>query len=362
MAIYKDVKRNTWYFRIYVEDKSGIKKQKTRSGFKTKSACIQAQSNFLLNYNLSNDDILFIELYNDYINYKHQNLKYQSYRTIKNKFENHILPFFKDYRINSIKAKDYILWKDYILSKNFKYKTNCSLHLCMVNILNFAYDFYSLKENIASKVGNFSKRDYNPNVINFWTIDEFNQFIKFVDDEVYYSLFNVLYYTGMRLGECLALNWSDLKDNYISIDKTLIRTNNGLYSFNTPKTNGSFRIIQLDNITYNILLSLKEYYKKIIGFNENWLIFGGIRPLSTTTIERKKNKYCKLAGVKQIRIHDFRHSHATMLISNKVPVTVVSKRLGHSDISMTLNTYSHFVPQDEDKAIILLNKIKNQNK
>lgn len=362
MAVYKDVKRNTWFFRIYIEDKDGIKKQKTRSGFKTKSACIQAQSNFLLDYNLSNDDILFSELYIDYINYKRQNLKYQSYRTIKNKFENHILPFFKNYKINSIKAKDYILWKDFILSKNFKYKTNCSLHLCMVNIFNFAYDFYSLKENIASKVGNFSRRDYNPNIISFWTLDEFNQFINKVDDKIYFSLFNVLFYTGIRLGECLALNWNDLENSYIKIDKTLIRTHNDTYKFNTPKTASSFRNIQLDSITNNILLELKEYYKNTIGFSNDWFIFGGIKPLSTTTVERKKNHYCKVSDVKQIRIHDFRHSHATMLISNKVPVTVVSKRLGHSDISMTLNTYSHFVPKDEDKAIILLEKIKKENK
>ena len=114
----------------------------------------------------------------------------------------------------------------------------------------------------------------------------------------------------------------------------------------------------IDNVTYSMLNNLKNYYKKIIGFNEDWFIFGGIKPLSTTTIERKKNHYCEVAKVKQIRIHDFRHSHATLLLSRGVPVTVISKRLGHSDISTTLNIYSHFIPEDEEKVVSLLNELQ----
>ena len=102
MAVYKDVKRNTWYFRIYVDDKTGIRKQKTRSGFKTKISAKHAESEFLLNYNIANDDILFSDLYDEYIKYKKQNLKYQSFRSIKSRIEKHILPFFKDYKINNI--------------------------------------------------------------------------------------------------------------------------------------------------------------------------------------------------------------------------------------------------------------------
>ena len=98
-----------------------------------------------------------------------------------------------------------------------------------------------------------------------------------------------------------------------------------------------------------------------IDFNDDWFIFGGLNPLSPSTIGRKKDKYCKLAEVKKIRIHDFRHSHASLLLSMNVPITVISERLGHSDINMTLNTYSHMIPKDEDKAVDILNQIK-QNK
>lgn len=362
MAIYKDKKRNTWFFRVYVNDNKGNRKQKERSGFKTKSEAKIAEINFLNNYNLNANDMTFQELYDIYIQHKEQNLKFQSFRTIKNKFENHILPYFKDFKINSINNKVYIEWKESILLKNLSYKSNSALHICMVGILNYAVDFYDLKVNIASKVGNFSKKDYIPKT-NFWTYDEYNNFIKNVDDNIYYALFTTLYYTGMRLGECLALNWNDVKENYIEINKTLInRKVNDEYKFNLPKTKTSIRKVKLDDTTINALKKIKEHYSDCINFNTNWFVFGGIRPLATTTIERKKNYYCKISNVKQIKIHDFRHSHASLLLSNGIPITVISKRLGHADTSTTLKIYSHLIPEDEDKAINLLNNLQKNNK
>ena len=130
----------------------------------------------------------------------------------------------------------------------------------MVNILNFAYKFYNLNENVASKVGNFSKRNYFPKVY-LWTFNVFYQFINNVDDKVYYSLFTILYYTGMRLGECLALNWNDIKDNCIYVNKNLIRKNINNPIFNTPKTPSSVRIIKIDKYTLNVLNELKDFYK-----------------------------------------------------------------------------------------------------
>lgn len=362
MAIYKDKKRGTWYFRIYVEDKYGMKKQKCRSGFATKAIAKEEEIKFLTKINNNYENMSFQELYDIYIKSKMQKLKPESLRSIKSRFNNYILPFFKDYKINKIDNKSYIEWKDYILQKGFSFKYNSSLHGAMVSILNYAIDFYDLDKNIASKVGNFSKKYYIKKV-DFWTFEEFNKFISSIDDKLYYSLYTTLYYTGMRLGECLALKWNDFIDDYIDINKTIGKSkNNGEYIITTPKTMSSIRKIKLDDKTKNILLELKEYYKKIPNFSNDWFIFGGINAMAQTTIGRRKDEYCKKGNVKRIKIHDFRHSHATLLLSEGVPITVISKRLGHSDITMTLNTYSHLVPEDEDKAINILNNLNNLNK
>lgn len=199
--------------------------------------------------------------------------------------------------------------------------------------------------------------------VDFWTYEEFMKFISVVDDELYSTLYKTLYYTRMRLGECLALNWNDIRDNHIDVNKTISKEHvNGKYDITTPKTKKSNRKILLDDETINILNELKLFYQKHVGFNEAWFVFGGLNPMSQTTVNRRKDEYCVIAKVKRIRIHDLRHSHATLLLSRGVPITVISKRLGHADMTMTLNTYSHLIPEDEDKAINIINDlIKNNN-
>ena len=78
-----------------------------------------------------------------------------------------------------------------------------------------------------------------------------------------------------------------------------------------------------------------------------------------TAVTRRKNIYCEKANVKKIRLHDLRHSHATLLLSNNVPITVITQRLGHADTNMTLNTYSHLITKDIDRAVELINNIKS---
>lgn len=86
-------------------------------------------------------------------------------------------------------------------------------------------------------------------------------------------------------------------------------------------------------------------------FNDDFFLFGG----DTTTLDRKKNEYCKKANITPIRIHDFRHSHATMLYNKKIKIKTIQKRLGHADISTTLNTYVHPNDKEEKKLIKKIN-------
>lgn len=362
MPVYKDKKRNTWYVRFYKENVYGTKTQKTRSGFKTKSGALQYE---ILEKTKKSDNIVqnitFQELYDIYIKDKSQSLKFQSIRAIKSKFQLHILPYFKNCIVAKIDNAMYIDWKEKIIKHHFSYKYNSSLHIAMVSILNYAMEFYNLEYNIASKVGNFSKKNYIPKR-DFWTFEEYQKFIQVIDNELDSILFRVLYFTGIRLGECLALNWNDLNNGKLSINKTLSKEKaNGKYVISSPKTNSSIREILLDKETINKLQDLKKFYENYEGFNQDWFIFGGLEPISQSTIGRKKNAYCKKANVKQIKIHDFRHSHASLLVSKGIPITAIAKRLGHSDTNMTLNTYSHFISTDEEKAISCLEELDKNN-
>jgi len=160
----------------------------------------------------------------------------------------------------------------------------------------------------------------------------------------------------------MALKFSDLNDSIISINKTISERNSkttNSRSIGTPKTESSIRDIQIDKCLNKDLLKLKKFYEKKYNLsNYDYYIFGGIKPLATTTINRHKEKACKLANLKNIRLHDFRHSHATLLLQKKVYIKEISRRLGHSKTSTTLDIYTHTNRTQEKKVIKTLNFLR----
>jgi len=103
-------------------------------------------------------------------------------------------------------------------------------------------------------------------------------------------------------------------------------------------------------------LDYKETVKNEEGFSEDSFMFGTSRPFPETCVQQRKNSAVRKSGVKNIRIHDFRHSHATFLINNGMNIVAVSKRLGHSDINITLKTYTHLLDEKHPEITNLLNK------
>lgn len=101
----------------------------------------------------------------------------------------------------------------------------------------------------------------------------------------------------------------------------------------------------------------KARWKAVPGFTETYKVCGGTRSLRDTTIEKHNRRFAELAGVKKIRIHDFRHSHASLLANAGINIQEVARRLGHSRIEMTWNTYSHLYPKEEERAIKVLDEI-----
>ncbi len=302
--------------------------------------------------------VKFEKAVSEYLYENKLRLKPNSFRSLSNRLTIHILPYFKKKNIHKLSKKDYIYWKTMIDNKNYSVAYKRNLHICFVTFLNYCMINYDLKENIAQIVGNFRDVDYHKNDGNVWTIEEFNQFISVVDDLIYKALFEFLYFTGARLGEALALTFNDIniESNTININKNMTRfvDKNGNHIVVNPKSKSSCRIIGIDDIMKNRLLSLKKLYS---NFDNNFLVFGGNRSLSTTTIERKKNYYCMLSNVHQIKIHEFRHSHACLLFQNDVPINQISNRLGHSTISMTMDIYLRFIPKDEKRVLQTLNSI-----
>jgi len=305
------------------------------------------------------------EAYIEYLKLVKLKQKPQSYRSIKSRFENHILPYFENKKLGELTTNNYIDWQLKIEEKCNRYEYKKALHYAFVTFLNYCMLFHGLDKNVGKMVGNFNDNYELKKKIEFWTCEEFNKFINIINEDIYKELFDFMFFTGCRLGEILALTFNDFKEELekININKTISKESfKGKRIITTPKTRSSIRTIDIDAYLCNKIKKLKTYYQnKYSDFNNDFYIFGGIKALAPTTIERKKNKYCKLAKVKQIRLHDFRHSHASILLDKKIPILAIAQRLGHSDIATTLNTYAHLMPDEEKRVINTLTSLRLQN-
>lgn len=304
----------------------------------------------------------FIDAYNNYLKYAEIKQKFQSVNVLKENFKNHILPYWENYNIYEITETDYFNWQYLLNSKGLSFNYKKKLHYLMSSFFNYCIMFFNLKKNVAKEVGCFNKNiDFKVNH-NFYTYKEFHKFIKYVNNEVYKQFFIFMFFVGTRPGEAMALKFSDLNDNIIFINKTIsekIDKNTNHRYIGTPKTLSSYRKIHIDKKLYKDLIKLKNYYeKKYNNKNFDYYIFGGIKPLAPTSIRRYMKNASIKANVKYIKIHELRHSHASLLFKNKIPIMEISKRLGHCNVSTTLNTYTHIDVIEEKRVIKTLSNLR----
>lgn len=192
--------------------------------------------------------------------------------------------------------------------------------------------------------------------MQFWTVKEFQQFLTLFEQEEYNIklLFTVLFFTGLRLGEALALTWKDIdfSSNTIHITKS-VYVNKGISHISTTKTKAGTRRIIINKKLSQELQHWQHQQKQLLGqFTSDSLALQVFQsnPLAITknAIEKQYKKILERDNtLKKIRIHDFRHSHASLLINQGEDYLVVKERLGHASIATTIDTYSHLYPSKQ---------------
>lgn len=236
-------------------------------------------------------------------------------------------------------------------------------------VLNWGVKMDYLSQNILVKVGNFkagnvlAKRN-----VDFYTAEEYKLFSAVAKEEAvkgntlhdwdYYVFFAIAFYTGLRKGEIHALKWTDINGNILNVSRSITQKLKGADRETLPKNRSSIRTLQMPLPLTELLKEHKTRYQSFKGFSDDFRICGGTRPLRDTSIENKNQLFARLAGIKKIRIHDFRHSHVSILANEGINIQEIARRLGHSKIEMTWNTYAHLYPREEERAVEILNKIK----
>lgn len=200
-------------------------------------------------------------------------------------------------------------------------------------------------------------------IMQVWDAVQVTQFLTAAERTSHYALFYTALHTGMRRSELLGLRWQDISGNTLSVSRGLVQTKDNNYHYTGTKRSSSRRTIALTSSNAVVLRKHKESMTALALLNgyalkPDTLIFchGDGSPLRPNSITRSWDTLVKRTGLPVIRLHDARHTHATLLLKAGVHAKIVQERLGHASIQMTLDLYSHVTPGMQDAAAEIFDK------
>lgn len=362
MAVYRDKSNGydgkTWRVAVYYTDWQGNKKKHEKRGFKTKKSAQSYETEFIakkkkdINMGFS----AFVELYLTDIK---PQIKLTTYVTKENIINTHILPYFENKSLSDITSVDILQWQNELLmlrddnGKGYSQTYLRTVQNQLNAIFNHAVRYYDLPKNpctATKKIGKSKAKE-----MLFWTKEEYWKFAEVVKDKpASYYAFQILYWTGIRCGELLALTISDfdLQKKTLHIDKNY-QVVKGEEMITTPKTEKSNRIIDLPEFLCN---EMQDYFSSLYKVDENSRIFTFTKSFLHHEMDRGSAK----AGVKRIRLHDLRHSSCALLIELGYSPIQIAERLGHESVTIT-ERYSHLYPSVQKQMADKLNKAFEEN-
>ena len=347
MKAEKDKKTGKWLIQFRYTDWQGVRRKTTKRGFATKREAEEYVRNFLASqqadFNMNFQE--FLKLYYEDMTPR---LRENTMRNKKYIIDLKILPYFSNKRMNGITAADIRKWQNELISQGYSQTYLRTINNQLTAVFNYAVRYYDLQNNPCRKAGGMGKNKADE--MKFWTKDEFYKFIdSIMDKQKSYAAFMTLFWTGMRLGEMLALTPADIdfEDKTIRINKTY----NTKEKKNGPtKTYASTRTISVPDF---LLADIKDYMNSVYGLTKHDRLF----QVTKYYMEHEKERALKNSGIEHIRIHDLRHSHCALLFEMGIAPLEVKERLGHKNIETTLNVYAHVYPDKQRKLSDKLDKV-----
>lgn len=352
--------------RVYIgiDSLTGKQKEIVRKGFKTRKEATLAEARLKLEYeektfNAKNNKYTFKQIYDLFLIEHKNTVKPGTYATTVRYAKLHILPKIANKKIDSFTVLDcqklVNQWAEHFNSA--KYPKGIAQQ-----VFDYAIKMNIISDNPMRKV-KLPKRKETINEVNkFYNTDELKHFFDCVKDYgnmKYLAFFRLLAFTGMRKGEALALNWSDIDfdKKLVHITKGVVLDENEIPMISTTKTKKSVRTVSLDDASLAILRKWKiEQAKELMSIginslNKNQLLFTYdanklYRPsYSNCWLEQIIKKY----KLKKITMHGFRHSHCSLLFEMGTSIQVVQERLGHTNIKTTMDIYTHVTEKQRDE-------------
>ena len=350
MPAYKD-KNGTWYAMIRYTDWRGEKKQKCQRGFETKRDALVWEAQYKLQKRADINMTLesFYELYREDIKPR---LKENTWITKECIIETKILPYLGKRKLSEITAKDIVDWQNTVMKlpgtdgKALSPTFMKSIHAQLSAMFNHAIRYYQLPLNPARVAGSIGKEESKE--MKFWTKEEYQKFADaMMEKPIYYYAFEVLYWTGIREGELLALTPDDFdfEKHTLRINKSYQRLR-GRDIITSPKTDAGVRTIAIPEF---LCEEMKDCLRLYYDIHSGDRLF----PLTKHGLFRAMESGSKAAGVKRIRIHDLRHSHVSLLINQGFSAFEIGKRVGHNSERITYR-YAHLFPNKQEEMVNFL--------
>lgn len=340
MAVKLNPATGKYYASFYYTDYQGKRHRKKKEGF-VLARDAKAWEREFLEKQAGGITIAFKLLVEEYLKDCKARLKPTTLKQKELLLANNIIPFFGRLPIGNITPSMVRQFQNGIIKQYPNQRTQKGINTQLSAVLNYAVRFYGLPFNPCAKAGGIG--NMKKDIIRYWTLEEFNQFLQAMQNpkyktrnlKLYYTAFNVLFYTGVRIGELLGLSVGDYdkQAQTLSINKNLVKVG-GVEYLQTPKTKKSKRIITLPPFLCSLL---DNYIKMLYRPEASEKLF----LTNQDTMLKNIKRFAKLAGVQEITLHDLRHSHASMLVNMDVNPLAISERLGHESVQTTLNTYSH---------------------
>ncbi|MEK8132939.1 site-specific integrase [Paenibacillus filicis] len=368
-----------WMYKYYlptIDPKTGKKKQSTKRGFRTKKeASLDAAKTEqeIANGTFVIEDrfMTFKQLFEQWFATISTTYKPPTKKSVMSKFNKRILPHFGHLKLKDI-TKSYCQDVLNAWHKEIKSVENMRMYASLIFEHAIKMEILSknpMKDTILPK----SEEDFfadDTDKRNYWEKHEIKQFLEAAENEFSlrdYVIFHTLIYTGARKGEVLALRWNDIdfKNKTMSLSKTLFQENRQSLSL-TSKTADSKRVISLDDTSINWLKKLRTEASKgtVVSLDgqANSLVFArkdgeGIRLAHPN---RKLQKLIEKLNLHSITVHGLRHTHASLLFEAGANIKEVQERLGHSDIKMTMNIYTHVTKAVKEKTADRFEKFMQQ--
>lgn len=348
MAVIKNNKTGMWEVRTYYKDLTGARKQKTKRGFAKKSEALEWERNFKLKEDQS-IRMSFKSFVDIYLTDLEPRIKRNTFLTKKHIIETKILPYFGKRKLDDIRTSDVIQWQNEIMKLKkdngelFSPTYLKTIHNQLSAILNHAVNMYDLKDNVARKAGTMGKEENKE--MEFWTQDEFQAFLECVADKpISYYAFEMLYWTGIREGELLALTPADFnfEKKTLRINKSYQRLE-GKDVITDPKTPKSNRTIVMPDF---LAVEMEDFISSLYGIRDDDRIF----TISKSYLHHEMDRGAKLAGVKRIRIHGLRHSHISLLINLGFSALAIGERVGHEAVDITYHYAQKAIEEAQKEA------------